>query len=429
MYPLSLLLLASILFTIAGCTYSLASFLAKTSETFKLADLQYAEARLQAASHNFSVSRLLIDRSTGSMLLELDHISTDLADQTACNTMNDGNRLPSSLSRCDWILEILNSADTGEGLVNSLRKVDKEKWKIKEGWVLDYLRFEDAQAQAPHVTTTDQGYTMRSLLCSVAQALPTIPALDPKYRSSTLLLVDTRSAAGDRIFLGRLCRSRTFDQPSSTSILASRWSQRPFQYSSAINKKAAEIIMDWLCDAVAATGCAGRPLLLDPTCGSGTFLALGVQRGLQVEGCDINPSCVEGSRCNLVHMFGEEKVHACVNMRCLDSGDMTSYVMNDKPACVVSNLPWGINTAEYVDENLRILQSIHNLLSKGTPCVFVTKNAESKLFDETGFQVLAQAHVPPLGFKLPKSKKKEDLEDTDTRNGRNSCVITFASSR
>lgn len=440
---------------------SSSSFLLKTSETFKLADLQYTEARLQASLYNYTVSRLLLDRSTGSSLLLLDQLPFDVSHDvrkttTTTTTASQEPAIPSSLRRSDWIMQILGSAETCDELLDMLRGMNnKEMMKIDPGWVLDYVRLENAESTSGmggSITKRDDIYTMRTLLCCVSQALPTIPALNPQQRNSTLLLVDTKTVSGkNMLFFGRLCHGPSPPESSTTiawdPILASRWVQRPFQYSSAINRKTAEIILDWLCDVMAMPRHRNEevndspPLLLDPTCGSGTFLALALERGFQVVGYDINPHCVQGTRQNLVHVLGEERIQGLAHIECVDSSstmnhskvsEPTRYLDSGKvkkPSCVVANLPWGVNTATYVDQNVRILHSIHNTLSPGTPCVFVTKHSEPMLFQESGFHKIAQAQIPPVGFKLPKTTKKEHVDDIDTRNGRNSCVITFASSK
>lgn len=39
--------------------------------------------------------------------------------------------------------------------------------------------------------------------------------------------------------------------------------------------------------------------LLDPICGSGTYLAFAMANGMQVEGCDCKPKCIEETLLNL----------------------------------------------------------------------------------------------------------------------------------
>lgn len=377
----------------------------------------------------------------------LEGVSVDILDPTASSI--DGSTLPSSLRRCDWILEIIHKADTAEELVQQLREREQGDVKIEDGWTLDYVRFEGAALNDDSKGSSrryDQNYSMKTLVASVAQALPTAPALNPEQSTGSFMIVDAKSENRHGVFLGRLCFSSGLGAKSSSSastayVHLSRWAGRPFQYSSAINRKAAEIIMEWLreanlsCNNISPTTNSRHPLLLDPTCGSGTFLALAMEQGFRVEGYDVNPNCAEGSWRNLVYVFGEEHAQALAHVQCADSSqlpqsDDDKNTIRDRPSCVVSNLPWGVNSIDYADENYRILRSVHTRLAKGTPCVFVTKAQESKLFHETGYEILAQARIPPREFKLPRSKKKsKDLEDIDSRNGRNSCVVTIALSQ
>ena len=138
------------------------------------------------------------------------------------------------------------------------------------------MRLDDAASESH---TSGSCYSKKTVLCSVAHALPAPPAIDPKQSTDSLLVVDAKAEPESFLFLGRKV---DLGDPSFPSLFEDRWSQRPFPYSSAINQKAAEIIMD----------------------GSGTFLALALQRGMQVKAQDVRPRCTDGTRQNLVHLFG-----------------------------------------------------------------------------------------------------------------------------
>ena len=118
---------------------------------------------------------------------------------------------------------------------------------------------------------------------------------------------------------------------------------------------------------------------------------------------------------------------ACIE--CKDSSQPPQRDSLEHPDCVVANLPWGVNSIDYVDENYRILESIQARISPGTPCTFVTRTADSGLFSKAGFEILAQAHIPPRDFQLPSSKKKKRRGDAGSCNGRKRCVVTIAVSR
>jgi hypothetical protein len=212
-------------------------------------------------------------------------------------------------------------------------------------------------------------------------------------------------------------------------MVENKWAKRPFQYSSAISVNVAEIVMDMLLDLVQQQRQQRQDdlekliCLLDPTCGSGTFLAFGLANGMQVEGCDCKPKCTEGTLLNLQYLFGEGTVAESANIYHHDSS--TNWKETSKVVdCVVANLPWGINSVEYSGENVRIIQSIRQRLAKCTPCAFISKESGLELFQENGFEVLGQACVPQRDFQLPKGVKNIKGAVDDKRNGRSSCIIT-----
>ena len=87
-------------------------------------------------------------------------------------------------------------------------------------------------------------------------------------------------------------------------------------------------------------------MLLDPTCGSGTFLALALANDFYVEGCDINPSVADGAIQNIEYLFDKEKVNEYANVEARDScnpwrhDEPSSLNTINDISCVVANLPW-----------------------------------------------------------------------------------------
>jgi len=187
-------------------------------------------------------------------------------------------------------------------------------------------------------------------------------------------------------------------------------------------------------------------VLHDPTCGSGTFLALAMSKGFYVEGCDSNPSAVDGTRRNLEYLYPKKKVETFAQVEIHDS--CAPWKDNESSSsatisCVVANLPWGKNSVLYIDENERILCSVRSQIQVGTPCAFVTRSSnagddksQTHLFQTTGFHVLGQSFVPQRDFLLPsggKRKRKKDQigKSKDegyliTSSSQNQCVITIA---
>lgn len=349
--------------------------LAKAKETFKLADLQWLEVYLQSEVRKdqyYECDRLLVDGATGSSLFQLDvSASSELLQTLQSGGITQENlgsperlKIPSGLRRCDWVAEVLCQETSAEQLVDKLQSSSQLVCpQSMDGWTLEYVRM-DAVGRP----SKDVGYNLKTLLCSVSQHIGGRAALNPTLARHRLILVDTTDHG---MFLARVFPQlfQLYGEKRKTPLFRV-WSRRPFKFSSAINPMVAEMVMDLLMELVlqhrqlpmqsarSATHIAGTihtsnhpPLrLLDPTCGSGTLLAYGIARGMQVEGWDINPNCVEGSKRNLEFAFGAESV---ANWRVVhhDSSQIvpdatirdsaTSHLSHFD--CVVSNMPWGIN--------------------------------------------------------------------------------------
>jgi len=459
------------------------SFLFRSKETFKLAEIQNLEASLQIPREElfhdetqfilrYNCTRLLVDRATGSSLFRLDLQCKGAKDETF-TTINsvDGPDVPrfmfsktatgliesqilslSSIRRCDWIGQVVVEARNPPQLIRKLQRHEESSRFSSDGigigeWTLDYAKMVGANASK----TT---YTMKSLLCAVAHDMPTRPSLYPDLADKRFLVLDTSSrtptnATEDTessFYLIRHIDKRSVtDDKSSHQI---KWATRPFQYSSAINFELADIVIEIL-----VTLCKSRNhskdqkmVLHDPTCGSGTFLALAISKGLYVEGCDSNPSAVDGTRRNLEYLYSKKKVEICAQVEIHDScapWKDNESLSNATISCVVANLPWGKNSVLYIDENERILCSVRSQIQVGTPCAFVTRSSNADdnkspthLFETNGFHILGQSFVPQRDFLLPsggKRKRKKDQIGKSKKEGylitshsQNQCVITIA---
>ena len=384
-------------------------WLAKTKETFKVADLKFLEARLESPR----CKRLLLDAATGSSLIFFNH--------TLAEHHGSFVSLP-WLQKCDWVGKVLAVARTAELLLADLQSY---RWKQEFGaWTLDYTRMIPSTGE--NSRSPPLNYTQKTLLCAVAQSIPFPAALNAQEANDQLLLVET----GYSLYLVSIMDAKSSPFTGSAigeaSIVAKRWSQRPFPFSSAMNFEAATIILDLL-----AYLCPHGPnqefsTLLDPTCGSGTFLALAMERGMRVVGWDSNPVCIEGSRRNLENIFGEERVHRNCSLETRDSGLFRDDTCVAEVDCVVANLPWGINSIDYTRESERIVSAIRRNLSVGVPCAFVCKTESSVTsWVRLGYRVLGKAHIPQLNFRLPEHNKKgtEEKGPLDPRKHRGDCVV------
>jgi Putative RNA methylase family UPF0020 len=383
-------------------------FLAKTKETFKFADLQFLEARLECQSDVWKNSgialtceRLLLDAATGSTLFGIySNVSLD-------KFTTENENIPSSWRRCEWMVQVLAHSESASDLVQSLREQGGIFFQDCTGWTLDYIRMSSVQRQK--VPSPNRNYNQRSLLCAVAQCLQAPAALDPIQASHHLILVETTRD----IYLGRFL----WQGPRPSWNPLPSWSQRPFQYSAAIHPTVAEILVDMILNLIRTFDCTEPTHLWDPTCGSGTFLAyaLATNRNVLVEGWDVNPQCVEGTSQNLRYAFGENVVDAKCRLLLQDSS--ISKKNNHHPFVdgLIANLPWGKNTIDYVDQNQQILKSVRTRLKEGAPCIFIHKDAALSNPDHLqtlGYQWLEEAYIPPLDFVLPPSRKKKPKNDS-----------------
>ncbi|CAB9504397.1 expressed unknown protein [Seminavis robusta] len=402
-------------------------YLAKTQETFKFADLQLLQAQLDATNCQYECERLVLDAATGSTLLQLNFDSRnpatvyDLLPQQSSekNKVEVDDTLPPSLARCEWIAEVIAFGSNASNLVKSLQEHNNGKGIAIEnctGWAIDYIRMVDKEGSANDIPKL--GYTLKPLLCAIAQNIRAPASLDASCASDKLVAIETLHHG---IYVGRII-SRS-GSPTGTAHL-SCWSKRPFQYSSAIHPVVAEIVIEMLFDLVEhPVEPDGAIRILDPTCGSGTFLAFALASGrrrVHVEGWDVNPQCVQGTKQNLGYCFGEDSVSSRCRVRVRDSSIVPlvqeSGDLPLKIDCVVSNLPWGQNTIDYVDQNLNILKALKRQLKPGTPCIFVHKDAllsNSKPLARLGYSIIGEATVPPPNFALPKSRKKRTSSSKD----------------
>ena len=403
--------------------------LAKTTESFKLADLQTLEAQLQAQHDaRFSCQRILLDQATGSSLLLLQtHGKNRNIDFWVAQ--NEAQLLPSSLQRCEWIgVVLVNQTVSALDFLNNVERVTTNLGNGR--WTLEYQRM---RQRGQGRTKSSSAYTSKSLLLCTAQRIPTPAALDPLQATDRFMILDTGPPRG--LFLVKHILTQTVVK----SKLQQRWATRPYKYSSAINFAVAEIVIDLLQSLLSKQGGGRsarhrRPILLDPTCGSGTVLGVAVDRGFNVMGWDVNPSCTRGTIDNLQHLLVKYSKEANNNHWQIDTRDSSIPVMvkseqNDQPLvdCAISNLPWGQNSIQFRNETRNIVANVRQLLRQGAPCAFIAKQ-DLLFLPELGYQVLGKAYIPPADFVLPQARKKKVLEEQDVVESqrRNACVVIIA---
>jgi len=254
---------------------------------------------------------------------------------------------------------------------------------------------------------------------------------------------------------------------SSTQQIAKQfkdaWSKRPFQYSGAINLDVAFVLIDILSDILHIDDRRDKIRMLDPSCGSGTFLALalkawGDQVDVEAVGIDLNIKCAEGTIQNLMYICtnataqAEEEDNAWTltveeskaTIHAEDSVQLPTFI-SDKFDCAVANLPWNRNTFEYNEgnntiecTNSGILEATAVTLKPCSPFIVVSgrDNEQNELgsssntrncLEKLGFHIVGEATIPPKGFALPSSSKKTGGKKKKGVLSRTSdCLITVA---
>lgn len=343
----------------------------KTSETFRLADLQLAEIRLKTGN----ADRVALDAATGSSLIRIPSSFTDKV-------------------RCEWQGTLLLEANSAAELLKGLVQMDTS---YLMDWDLSYWKISD-QSEKKHQLPRE--FTKMTILCAISNAIETPPALsNPKDH---LCLVDS---------FHRLYLLKIVIPPKLSESLSPRWSYRPFPYSSATNQDVAEMVIDMLISQVDDPKC-----LLDPVCGSGTFLAIALERGLRAIGWDSNPSCVQGAEANLKHLnFTNFQFEVAQHDSCQPRAHQADMV-----AC---NLPWGISSTLYNDEMQGIIKALSRSCRPATPVAFVSKSEIGELLHD--YTILEVAHIPPKSFHLPPSRKKMKSQ-APSRTKRGDCIVTIA---
>jgi predicted Fe-S protein YdhL (DUF1289 family) len=459
---------------------------AKTVESFKLADLYWLESCVIShyvrtntnsttnTNHHQQqkVDSLAFHHPTASHLLSCWTSTADDASNYDTTTTHREDRrymtLPFRNKRIQYIAEILASGYTPLQLIDN---ISSSSMTLRKGinsslWTLEYDVFErwynnddnnnDDNDDNNNYQNQQDKVCSTMLLCAVSRALPGEPSLS----SSSSLLQDNKVGSitpyiiietSSQLYLAQKLSVRQSTIPtqdkvnfdlaqqqqqqqqqyiSITDQFQSLWSKRPFQYSGAINIGVASIIIDMLSDALQLRQEQHQQLhtrvssmdsidntnnnmmstskkqritrILDPTCGSGTFLALALMIWcgkyttatatatdssndtviVEATGIDSNYKCARGTMANLRHIFGlstsddddgddddDDVIRkwtlnlspatgrltstsssalplSQVTIHANDSVNLSTFIL-DKFDCAVANLPWNRNTFEY----------------------------------------------------------------------------------
>jgi len=473
------------------------------------------------------VKQVEMQRSTGSILLSYTTTITTKTSpsplmlpfvkrryQYIAKQLSFGSNVSSFLNNSCLLFS--SSPSIGEGGGWSNIGVEKQDANQQILWTLGYECFsplhipkecnENSNGKKKK-QQQEKGFSSQTLLHHISRILPPEPILNPNTRDKNILIVHfvlIETSHGLYLVQKLLNEEEKMEEEKEKQRLAfsKKWSGRPFQYSSAVNMNVADVIMDLMSYIVSQQKRKNglmlsreeqdldsvlskqerqgtTQVLLDPTCGSGTFLSFGVHLGMNVVGIDINDKCVEGTQKNLKYMFGDDVIvegetSSSSAAAHVFSGDSSRLLLQqqqqqeegkgingkNKYSCVVSNIPWNQNTFDFAsamtktttltettteEESNALLMTLRQILDNDVPCVFVTKTKD-EIYDiliSLGFRILGVAHVPPVGFELPLSKKKKNkknasdkmemtkeddlISSSAAKVGRSSdCVITVA---
>ncbi|KAL3767294.1 hypothetical protein ACHAW5_001699 [Stephanodiscus triporus] len=442
-------------------------FVAKTVESFKLADLYWLESRvisyygrrrsraengtdiMSSSDWSWNVSQLAFHRPTASHLLcwYYNHvngsrrdngIAPDDTDYFIDGTPGESSTvekviLPFRPGRSQYAARILAMGQSPRQLLDDIIVEGDSTFGMTTSWTLEYDTFEPLRDNEIH---PGPSFSRTMLLCAASRAIPGEPSLTSfdnhsrEGRCASYVIIETserlylaqklsHEEEGDALHERKVPLSRGF---GSTHAVAGRfrstWARRPFQYSGAIDLDAALVIVDLLMDSLRGRIESKATIrILDPTCGSGTFLALALMAwgdeesnaNLEVTGIDSNPKCSRGTIQNLKHLFphcteensplgllGDDDVRRWTLMitnsdpprstgpssratiYADDSCRLQSFVTGEKFDCAVANLPWNRNTFEFQGRsddkfaNDGILWATAAALRPGSPLVVVS---------------------------------------------------------
>ncbi|MBK3497091.1 RNA methyltransferase [Viridibacillus sp. YIM B01967] len=143
---------------------------------------------------------------------------------------------------------------------------------------------------------------------------------------------------------------------------------KPHMYSTALSTRVARAVAN-----IAAPHPKGVRVI-DPCCGIGTVLVEALSMGIDIEGRDINPRVVLGSRKNIAHfgLVGD-----------VATGPIAEVVDNYDVAII--DMPYNLFTHITADEQLEIVKEARRFTKK---IVIVTIDTIDHMIEEAGFEII-----------------------------------------
>eukprot|EP00978_Attheya_sp_CCMP212_P002739 scaffold5612_cov46-Attheya_sp.AAC.2 len=470
-----------------------AVWLCKTRESFRLYELVWLEAQLQS---NDTCRCVALDERTGSLLLEwpIHHGIMEEDDEYATTHSNHNSTITRStprspFSRMQRFDFCARSIAVGSSLVDLLETISRMEENGSTHSIANYCS--ENQPRQTNSNTTDHG--SQSSFCWTLEycafgKYPNKNAADIQDDADNCLelividvTLDENNNSTKLYYLAEKIpivdkHPKQIHQQQKQQATPKQWAGRPFQYSSAMNPVAAGIVLDILVSLVvpqqqhshdttnqegpAENGDdtkspveASSVTLLDPTCGSGTFLSMALERGFgRVIGQDVNEKCIDGTLQNLRYQHGLSFPHSSSTIHednhvQLMVGDSTrslpplfleqsSTVPRATVMVVVANLPWGRHSVNHVNTNRDILTTIAKHVPSQTPCAFITHSTArvSHELKALGFHIQGDAHIPPRHsnshvlstnrYDTQRDEHPDGENDRPSRDG--DCVVTIA---
>jgi hypothetical protein len=434
------------------------------------------------------VERLSFHRPTASYLLGYSVAGTD--NSTENNTTPF--KLPFRPGRFQYVSKVIAIGETPNEYLANIKQAVKGPDSF---WLLGYDTFEPLN----HKVSSSM------LMCAVSRLLPGEPLLGSENSVESHVISYLIVETSTQLYLVEKLVQNQEDAFEIAKPITRQfreiWPKRPFHYSGAINLDVAVTVVDILSDILLSrtashvkckdteeetstevTNAIPRTVrLLDPTVGSGTFVALAAMvwsrfTNIEVTGVDSNPKCSFGTVLNLMSLFSvgddslvcnesrtkwtlkfptnELSLKASANIHTDDSTVLQSNAVNGLFDCAVTNLPWNRNTFEFhglhgradgegdshMEVSKGILQAVALVLKPRAPIVVISAEGSDdigcsagpelfdagKCLDDLGFDILGYASIPPTGYALPSSTKKRMASSTNKVKGTSNCQILVA---
>lgn len=155
--------------------------------------------------------------------------------------------------------------------------------------------------------------------------------------------------------------------------------KKPYSYSNSLSVRVARALVN------IAVKNSLEYRLIDPCCGVGTVLLEALSMGIEIVGCELNPSIAENAKKNL-KFYGYKDV--------VTNGDMNE--IEEKYDVAIIDLPYGLFTPTTIEEQTAIIKSARRISKK---LVIVTFENMDECIANSGFNIIDKSNVCKGKFK------------------------------